>query len=362
MSVFIFIIILSLLVIIHELGHLLVAKWAKMKVEEFGLGYPPRAIKLFSWKETLFSLNWIPFGGFVKLSGEDELGGQFHKFSAVKRLMVILAGATMNFLYGILAFSIIFSVSGIPTTVDDPIIAQVIADSPAYKAGIKPGVKITAIKAGDDLKAIQTTNQVIEVINNHQGERVTIFTIGQCKDLVCEDNQKQYDQVYLRKSEEIPDNQGSMGVAFLPVIFKHYPWWQMPFRGMWYGTAQAFWLGGLILVSLRELVVNSFTLGQFPKDLAGPIGIVHQASNQGIFSEGLMAIISFSGMLSVNLGIMNILPIPALDGGRAFFIFVEKIIGKKKSQFIEHYANYAGYLVLLGLIIVVTIRDVLAII
>ena len=360
MSIVIFILILSFLVIIHELGHFFAARLMKMKIEEFGIGYPPRALKLFKWKETLFSLNWVPFGGFVAIKGEEDENGAFHKFSTNKRLFVILAGATVNFLFGVLAFSLVFSISGIPTRLNQPRIGQISPDSPAAAANLPTDVNILALKANDELFEINALEGVIEEISNHQGETVKLVTTGHCEQLECEDLAQEF-EVYLRKAEEIPAGQGSLGIIFQSVVYLDYPWYEMPFRGAWYGLVQAFWLGGIILDGLGDLLRNMVLLGQIPEEISGPVGIVHQATSEGIFAEGFLALLSFSGMLSVNLAIMNILPIPALDGGRAIFILVEKITGRMRIKKIEQYANYVGYILLLGLIISVTIRDVIRI-
>jgi regulator of sigma E protease len=360
MSTIIFILILSFLVIIHELGHFFAARFMKMKVEEFGLGYPPRALKLFKWKETLFSLNWIPFGGFVAIKGEEEATGVFHKFSTNKRLIVILAGATVNFLFGVLAFSLVFSISGIPTRLEQPRIGEISPDSPAQAAGLPAGVNILGLKINEELIETNSLEEVIEEISGHRGETVQLATTGNCYQLECEERYQEF-EVYLRTEEETPAGQGSLGIIFQSVIYLDYPWYEMPFRGVWYGLVQAFWLGGVILEGLGDLLTNMVTLGKVPDEIAGPVGIVHQASSEGIFAEGFLALLSFSGMLSVNLAIMNILPIPALDGGRAIFILIEKITGRKRIEKIEQYANYAGYILLLGLIISVTIKDVIRI-
>lgn len=348
------------MVIIHELGHFFAAKFMKMKVEEFGLGYPPRALKLFKWKETLFSLNWIPFGGFVAIKGEAEDGGVFHKFSTNKRLVVILAGAVVNFLFGVLAFSLVFSISGIPTRLEQPRIGEISIDSPAQQANLPTGVNILGLRIEDQLVKTDTLKAVVEEISNHRGETIQLITTGNCEQLECQEMVQEF-EVYLRTTAETPAGQGSLGIVFQSVIYLDYPWYEMPFRGAWYGLVQAFWLGGIILEGLGNLLTNMVTIGQVPEEIAGPVGIIHQASSEGIFAEGFLALLSFSGMLSVNLAIMNILPIPALDGGRAIFILIEKITGRKRIAKIEQYANYAGYILLLGLIISVTIRDVMRI-
>lgn len=360
MSIIIFILVLSFLVIIHELGHFIAARLMGMKIQEFGVGYPPRALKLFKWKETLFSLNWIPFGGFVAIEGESIADGVFHKFSTNKRLIVILAGAAVNFLFGVLAFALVFSISGIPSRLDQARIGEIAADSPAASANLPTDVNITAIGVGDKLINTDSVEKVVTTISDHQGETVKLITTGSCHLLECDYSTQEF-EVYLRTDQETPPDQGSLGIVFKSVVYLNYPWYEIPFRGAWYGLVQASWLGRIIIESLGTLVSQMVTLGQVPGEIAGPVGIVHQATTEGIFAEGYLAILSFAGMLSVNLAVMNVLPIPALDGGRAIFILIEKLTGRKKIEKIEQYANYIGYILLLGLIISVTIRDVIKI-
>lgn len=372
MAIVIFILILSFLVLIHEAGHFLAALWAGVKVEEFGLGYPPRAMKLFKWRGTNFTLNWVPFGGFVKLAGEEapreNLAEKiakktglvdkdlFYNKPAPKRLVVILAGVTVNFLFGILAFAIIFSIKGIPTATSEPIIAYVADNSPAKEAGLEAQSKIFKLAYGSESVVVANTVEVTDFIKSHQGQEITLYTTGHCDGNSCQEMAREY-HVYLRSDQEIPEGEGSMGVAFASFIFKFYPWWQMPFRAMFYGLMQALFLSLLILTSLASLITQLMS-GVIPSEIAGPVGIVHEASRQGIFEEGFLSTLNFTAMLSVNLAVMNLLPIPALDGGRAIFIFIEKLVGKKKSQNWESYANYAGYLILLTLIVLVTLRDI----
>lgn len=371
-GIIVFILILSFLVLIHELGHFFAARWAGVEVLEFGLGYPPKAIKLFTWKGTDFTLNFIPFGGFVRLAGEDMrpeekteivkkggLKGQFFQATTFRKLVIILAGATVNFVFGVLAFSVIFSSMGIPEPIETARIGAILPDSPAAEAGMPEQVEITKIQVGEEVFEISTTDDAIDVISDHQGETAVITTTGVCDGRVCE-GENQYD-VYFRTDAEIPDGHGSLGVAFNPIVFTHYPWWQMPFKSAWYGIQQALFLGKEILFALGQLGRN-LGAGQMPQDLAGPVGIVHQAQSAGILSDGWTTLLSFAAMLSINLAIMNVLPIPPLDGGRAVIILFEKLVDKNKLAKIEYYLNYGGYVLLLGLILFVTIQDVVKII
>ena len=365
-SVFIFILVLSFLVIIHELGHFFAARWAGVKVKEFGIGYPPMAKKLFTWRGTDFTINWIPFGGFVRMDGEEvdptksdlpPKKGEFYYASIFKRLVIILAGATVNFVFGILAFASIFSFVGIPQTISDARIGAISEGSPAAEAGIPVDVNIMGFKIGEEFTQTNSISDVITYVNQHRGENVVVVTTGKCDQLTCQESTSEY-QTYLRTTEETPENQGSLGVGFQDQVLVKYPWWQMPFKAAFYGLEQALLLGNEILSALGRLGTNLVQRGQLSEELAGPVGIVHQAQTIGLMNQGFMVILSFAAMLSINLAIMNVLPISPLDGGKAVFTVLESVISRKALQKVEYWTSYGGYLALMGLIIIITIRDV----
>jgi regulator of sigma E protease len=233
-------------------------------------------------------------------------------------------------------------------------------DSPAAVASLPAGFEITELRHNEDSISIETAQDAITAISKYKGQNVDLTLVGPCSGLSCEDNKVSH-QVYLRTDEETPSDSGSLGVAFDSVVFTHYPWWEMPFRGAWHGLQQAVFLGREILMALGKLG-QDIGGGKVPQDLAGPVGIVHQAQSAGLMSQGWLTILNFAGLLSVNLAIMNILPIPPLDGGRAVLILLEKYFDKNKLAKVEYFLNYGGYLVLVGLIILVTIQDVIRIV
>jgi regulator of sigma E protease len=371
----VFIAILSLLVVVHELGHFLAAMWAKIQVEEFGLGYPPRALGLFKYKQTLFSLNWIPFGGFVRMTGEEgpddgseqneksehvELApglAPFYKRSVLQRLIVILGGVTFNFIFGVLIFASIYLNLGIPQQLTQARIGAIAPNSPAEQAKLPTQVNVIAIRDGATTMPVTSSEEAIKVINGLKGKTITLVTTGPCQQLTCQESAQEF-AVYVRSDAEIPAGQGAIGIAFESTVFVFYPWYEMPFRGMWVGLQQAIFMGQMILEALGQVFRQAAQQGSLPTELAGPVGIVHQASQQGLFSQGWLMILNFVGMLSINLAIMNLLPIPALDGGRALFIGLEVLFGQKRTANWEKYANYIGFVLLIGLMLVFTARDV----
>lgn len=362
MAVLIFVLVLSFLVIIHELGHFFAARWAGITVHEFGLGYPPKARKLFTWLGTQFTLNWIPFGGFVRMAGEGSKPedkpkkGEYYAAKTGPRMVVVLAGVIANFIFGILAFAVVFTFTGIPVEVTTARIGLVAPGSPAAQAGVPVNVDVLGVTIAGQTTYTATTNDVIQLVQQHQGETVTLVVSGTCKNGSCQESMSEH-QVYVRTPEETPAGEGAMGVAFDSAEIVVYPWYQMPFRGIIYGFKQALMMTGLILQSLQNLV-SGLLHGQVSEELSGPVGIVYQAQQYGIFDQGWSAILAFAGMLSINLAIMNILPIPPLDGGRAVLTIAEAISGRKRTAKLEYYLNYGGYVLLIGLIVLVTARDV----
>lgn len=375
-EIIIFIIVLSFLVLIHEMGHYLFARKNKINIEEFGLGYPPRIFKLFTFKGTLFSLNAIPFGGFVKLEGENgpeekknltthkniekNTWSPFFEKSMSARLETLLAGVFFNFIFGILAFSFIFIKTGIPRELTNQVrIYELIDNSPAAAAGMLDNTNIVALYSELDQQWVQVKSitAVQDYVSNHLGENILVKTTGLCQNLLCPDTYQEF-SVYLRNETERPTSEGAMGVIFTSVIYEQYPWYLAIIKGSLYGFKEAINLGLSILQALGTLIINLVRGQSVAMDVAGPVGIVHQAQTYGFFDGGFLNILSFAALLSINLGVMNLLPIPALDGGRAFFIFLEKIIAKDKIEKFANWANYLGFFVLIVLMVFVSINDV----
>ncbi|NCN06478.1 MAG: RIP metalloprotease [Candidatus Pacebacteria bacterium] len=365
MTIVLIILALSLLIIIHELGHFFAARWRGIKVEEFGLGYPPLAVKLFTWKGTVFSLNWIPFGGFVRMAGENDLPeakkksvvGTYYAATVPSRLIVLLAGVTCNFVFGAIAFAVIFTRFGIPQELHDARIGWIAPDSPAAQVGIQTDTSIVAFSSGEQRVETPDIESVIAFVQEHRGQEISLITRGDCDATACS-GEEQVFQVKPRTVGETPDGEGSLGVVFTTSAPRFYPTWQMPVRGIIYGTQQAIKMGEVILQALGQMVMTLAQTGKLEQDLAGPVGIVSQAETTGVFQEGFFVALSFVGMLSINLAIMNLLPIPPLDGGKALLTAFESVINRRVIQRIEFYLSYGGYVVLLGLIIMITIRDV----
>jgi regulator of sigma E protease len=245
----------------------------------------------------------------------------------------------MNFVLAVLIISFLFSAVGVPTPGNKVTVDTVIKGSPAEKAGLRAGDMVVSI---DNVK-ITSTTQLISITKQHLG--------GVIKLKVQNENSK-LKTIEITPRKTYPTNEGPMGVVISQnAIIKKYPWYQAPFVG----TKEALHETGLIISGLVMLVVQLVTKGALPQDVAGPIGIAQLTGT--VVDIGPYAILSFVSLLSLNLAIINILPIPALDGGRLMFIVIEGVFRKKVDQRIEGYAHAIGMAILLGLIALITIHD-----
>jgi regulator of sigma E protease len=342
----IFLLILSLVVLIHEWGHYISARKFGITVEEFGFGFPPRAAKLFVRKGTLFSLNWLPIGGFVRLKGEDPnellLGGDvFYKKPAWQRAVILTAGVFMNFVLAIFLFGVVYSFMGIPTETDKVLVVGLEEESPAVNAGIELDEQIKKIVIEDKEYLITDSAEMAKLTNSNKGKEVVIF-VGD-REVV----------VTLQSGE----GKGALGVMASNIEMVHFPWWQMPFRGAYFGMKEAVSWGGQIVVGLGDILTSIFTGRGVPEGVSGPVGIYKIGAQ--VYKIGILPTLQFVGILSVNLAILNILPFPALDGGRLIFLAVEKIIGVERKNKIEGVTHAVGMVLLLGLMILITVRDVI---
>lgn len=356
-TVLVFLLILSVLVLVHELGHFFVAKKLGVKVEEFGFGFPPR---IWGKKvgETLYSINALPIGGFVKLYGEDEAGGgrlevpnsksqnpkdlkrAFFARPIWQRASIVVAGVVMNFLLAFVILSYLFAVAGVNTPGKEVQIALVAPHSPAAVAGLRVGEIIKSI----DGHVLTDPNQLIRYTKSHLGKEVAL--------VVVKSGHEQTIKVTPRL--HYPAGEGAMGVAISnSVITKRYPWYQAPFVGLEESFKDTWMIVQGLWMTLTTIAVSR----QVPQDVAGPVGIA-QLTGQFI-KIGPNAVLSLVSLLSLNLAVINILPIPALDGGRFFFILIEAVTRRKVDPRIEGYAHAAGMVVLLLLIALITLHDVM---
>ncbi len=344
LSIIRFIIILSILVFVHELGHFAIAKFSGIKVREFGLGFPPKLIGK-RYKGTLYSLNALPIGGFVKLYGEDssvqkERSKAYYHKSKLVRAAVVTAGVIMNFLLAVLAFATITWVLGIPTETGQVTVKNVVADSPAQTAKLAPG----DIVANVDGQKVTETKQFTEFVNSKKGQEI-VLTINR---------NGQNEIAKLTPRANPPQGQGPIGVSVSSSELRQPPLIKRPFIALREGFNEAVYWIGVTVSGLASVFTEAFK-GRAPEGLAGPVGI-YKITNQ-VAEGGILALVSLVGLLSINLAVLNIMPFPALDGGRLFFILVEAITGRRPSEKFEGIVHYIGMIILLTFILAVTFND-----
>lgn len=264
-----------------------------------------------------------------------------------QRAAVLLAGVTMNFVLGVIVFGIVYTYLGIPTETNKVIIAEVVSGSPAQQSGIEADSVVTKVSIGKEEIAFANVDSFVKQVDSFKGKKLelTLEKNGTTK------------MVEVTPRVNPPEGQGALGVALSSIEMKKYPLWEMPFRGMKVGLTEAWAWGKEIVKNLWTIIVNIVTGRGFPKDISGPVGI-YQVSKE-VYKVGWTAVLQFMGILSINLAILNIMPFPALDGGRIAFLGIEKIIGKIKKNKIEGYVNTAGMIFLLGLMLLITIKDVI---
>lgn len=335
---------LSILILVHELGHFLVAKFFGIKVEEFGLGFPPR---IFGHKigETLYSINLLPFGGFVRIYGEGgelPLSDDKRSFAGQpiwKRSATILAGVVMNVLLGWFLLSIIFTI-GSP---EHLMISEVADDSPAAAIGLKTGdviieAKLNEIAFKDPIKS----DAFIGFVKDSQGQEM-ILSVKRGKDIL---------DFAVTGRINPPAGQGSLGVALVEIGFPPSP----PFQSIFKGLTSTFNTLRLIAFGFLNFFLKIFVSPEIIESVAGPVGIFLVASQAG--SLGIIYLFQLMAIISLNLAVLNLIPFPALDGGRFLFLIIEKIKGSPISKKYEQAINAVGFVFLVVLMILVTIQDI----
>ncbi len=328
------ILIFGLIIIVHELGHFMTAKATGIKVIEFSIGMGP---VLWGKKigETFYSLRILPIGGFNKMSGmepgEEEDPRGFNKKSVLQRMVVISAGSIMNFLLAVLLFIIIFGFIGVPT--NSNVVGDVLEGMPAEKAGIQVGDKIIGI----DGKETKSWEDLTNAIHKKSGETINIELQRNGKIL---------------SINVIPVKDKDSDVGLIGIIYSTEKYGL--FKSIGLGISKAFGILKLIVVGLVQMIA-----GEVEAEVAGPVGIVQMIGQ--VATYGLSSLLSFAAILSVNLGLINILPIPALDGSRLVFLLIEGIRGKKLDIEKENFVHLIGFVLLIALLIIVTYQDLIRI-
>ncbi len=338
-----FIGILIVLVFAHEFGHFITAKLARVKVQEFGIGFPPRIVS-FKRGETTYSINAIPLGGFTKMVGEEDptLPGSLASKSIPVRILVLSAGSLMNILLPILLFSISFMIPH-DMILEKVQVEEVAADSPAQTAGMEPGDIILAVNG----HTIRNRGDVGYFIQLYLGSTINILL---------QRDQLTPQEVNLTPRWNPPEGQGATGIVITGIdsttVRESEP--------IWKAVPSSIVHCWQILILFRNQVVGWF-VGGTPPQVTGPIGIAQITGE--IAQAGISPLLEFAALISINLAIINIFPFPGLDGGRLIFVFLEWIRrGKRISPKREGMVHLIGFAVLLLLIIVVSYFDIVNII
>ena len=371
LTLLIFIAVLAVLILVHELGHFFTARKLGVAVEEFGFGFPPRMVTLFKKNGTIYSLNWLPLGGFVKLQGESDAArkkGDYGAATFPKKTKILLAGVLTNWLLAALLLSVL-ALTGLPKILQNQVsipsdtvlvsypveITSITKNFPAAKAGFQTGDTIIRF----DGQKVPSVNSLTKLIKLDRGKNVTVIY----KRNGIEKNAK----VGLKK-----DIKGEIFGAGLGQRELIKATWSAPIVGV-ATTAQFTWLtiqgtgdllgslvNGLIsqlspITSVREKA--SLEIKAVGDSVTGPVGIIGKifpAARQA----GLTQLIFLTAIISLSLAVMNILPIPALDGGRWFVLVIFRLLKKKLTREREEKIQLIGFSVLMGLVILVTITDV----
>jgi regulator of sigma E protease len=343
-----FILILGILVLIHEIGHFVTARRAGVRVHEFGIGFPPRAKVLRSDGETLYTLNWLPIGGFVKLEGEDgdsDDPRSFTRASFLTKQWILSAGVLMNLL---LALVLMVGVAWIPQRILALGFETVQPDSPAAGVGLVGGSQLIAID-GRYYDAFDGPQAMVDDLRARAGEAVDL-------EIVTPSGARQEVTVELRGLDEIGKDKGALGIVTLQADLLDETFTRSPLDALSVGAQRTVAAFGLILDGLAQLVTSIATRPTEPPPVTGPIGIAVSITDV-FWQAGIVATIYLAGLLSANLALVNILPFPPLDGGRMLMLAIKKVAGARVSVRAEQLTYVVGFMFLFGFLIWITVFD-----
>jgi len=343
LRVFLAILDLSILVIVHEWGHLMAAKLIGVWPEEFGIGLPPK-IKSKKIGETTYSLNALPFGGFVRLHG--ELADQknlikeraFVYKSKLARAFVALAGIFMNFAFAAVLLTIPFFFTGVEQGV---VVVNVAEGSPSEAAGIIEGDQVLILNG----KGLIDNRDFSRIVQAKAGETVKLG--------VERDGDVFNTEIAIR--DKFVENEGFTGITHRPFKVSHPPVWQQPFVYAYHGAKDTVYWTKQTIEGFK-ILFGGLAKAQIPSGVAGPFGVTFTISE--IFKFGMIAVLEFTAIISINLALINILPFPPLDGSRVVLLGVEAIVGKEKLRKVETKILEGGMMILLLLILVITLSEI----
>ncbi len=349
--------ILVFLIVVHELGHFLVAKLFKVKVEEFGVGYPPRAFLMTTIKGTAYTLNWIPFGGFVRLLGEDadapKQKGSFALAPRYVQALILAAGVTMNLLAGWLLFAGALY-AGIPHVVTSQdtgeparlVVSAVLPGSPADVSGIVSGDEILSVRdVSSGMETLLTPEDMISFVQERGGREVEVTTLRGSEERI----------TTLHPAHSVnPSNADKPAIGIGLVMVQNDP---MPLIDA-LTTALPLTIDKLTVVAygLYDIFRNSIAGAPALEGVVGPVGLVSVVGDAA--EHGIGSVFALAGFISLNLVIVNLLPIPALDGGRLVLLGIESVIRRDAPRVAVAVLNTIGVLAIVVLMVTVTYNDI----
>lgn len=340
-TILITLLIIAVLILVHEWGHFMAARKIGIPVWEFSIGFGPR---IFGWKKdgTDYSVRLIPLGGYVRMAGE-ELGDAddpegYNNRKPWEKMGVAFAGPFMNFVMALLIFVYVYSVVGIPHPSEQPLIGQVVIGTPAEKAGLKANDLVLEI----DHKQVDTWDELTASIGSSKAGQPLHFQVKRDGQII---------NLNINPVKNENTGKPSIGVMGAMTYEK-----QGIINAIKIGFQQTYELTVLLLSSLGMLVSGGASVG----DLAGPVGITKMIGEAA--QVGMVLLLSFTAFLSINLGVLNLLPIPALDGSRIVFALVEAIRRKPMEPEREGFIHWLGFLFLISLMVLVTFNDILRLI
>jgi len=338
-----FALILTPIIFIHELGHFVVARLFNIRVEEFGLGFPPRAVTLFERNGTVYSLNWIPLGGFVRPAGEDDpsVPGGLAAASKTARFFTLAAGAVFNFILAFVIFWFAFMIGPSAVAVEN-----VVPDSPAATAGLQAGDVIIEVNGLE----VENSGILVEAVTTNAGEEIDLLVERQGEPLMLT-------MVPRQEGEYDPAEEGPIGIGLAHKSSRR--WALGPLESV---TASVESIWQIIELTVRApimLIQGDITAEQARP--VGPVGISQIAGQTAQYTAATgdwFQLLRITAFISVALGFTNLLPIPALDGGRIIFVLLEAVRGRRIEPEREGLVHLVGMLFLLGLMFLLIIQDI----
>ncbi len=359
MTILIFLAVLFVLVLVHEFGHFITAKWSGMRVDEFAIGFPPR---LLSWKkgETVYTLNIIPIGGFVRIYGENgaEENGELDTTRAfayrprILQAIVLVAGVTMNILFAWALYTTAYTI-GVPTIVGEAqpgntaplVITSVLENGIAKKAGLQPGDHIVSLAAANSGSAILSPREISSFISEHGNTPLSLTYTRSGREHTVELTPQD-----MKVSGEPTRPRVGFTTGFVTSL--SYPFLQAVTKGGEETIHNATGIAVGLASFLKQTVHGTAGLNE----LTGPIGIAGMVGDASHF--GLTAILSFTAFISLNLAVVNLIPLPALDGGRLLIVGIEAVIRRPLNPKFIGKIYLGSFIFLMLLMVIITGQDI----